>query len=115
MFVKIVDFPDPETPVRQVKQDKGSLKERFFKLCFLRFLRESAFLRSGVLKGGLGKFFLPERKAPVNDFLSFRICCEIIVDENLYVVFDIFTNATNIFLTNCAYATCIPYYCTYYP
>jgi hypothetical protein len=62
-----VDFPDPETPVMQVKTPKGISTSIFFKLLAVAFRMTKNFSPTGLLWFGSGMKLLPERYAPVKE------------------------------------------------
>jgi hypothetical protein len=62
-----VDFPDPETPVTQVKTPKGILTSIFFRLLAVASRMTKNLSPTRLLCAGRGMKFFPERYAPVKE------------------------------------------------
>ena len=68
-----LDFPDPETPVTQVRSPIGMSTFTFFKLFLLAFLKlRTCFLLKGFLFFGTSIDILPDKYLPVSDFSFFK-------------------------------------------
>jgi len=68
-----VDFPEPDTPVMQIKVPRGNRTSIFLRLCSFAWI----ILREGVffilrLWEGMGIFNFPVRYFPVMEFLDFK-------------------------------------------
>jgi hypothetical protein len=62
-----VDFPDPETPVMQVKTPKGMFTSISFRLLAVASRITKNLSPTGLLCSGRGMKLFPERYAPVKE------------------------------------------------
>jgi len=67
-----VDFPEPETPVIQVKVFRGIFTSIFFKLCSSAPIISKYLPFPFLLLSGISIFNLFDRYFPVNDLSDFR-------------------------------------------
>src|SRR5262245_7920081 len=64
---RIVDFPDPETPVKQVRAPTGISNDTFFRLWAEAFFTFKNPLLSGRRFSGKGICFFPDKYRPVSE------------------------------------------------